>query len=342
MLMTDKKIKVKQLGRVISVGLVLLLLSVWSAGGSQKDTSKSNKSLFEELNKITEGETRIIEIPTYDGSNQVVHPDILIKDNIFYLAITPYPYGNHDHENPSLFVGKNGMDFYPPKGLQNPIVSIPEYDHNDDPDILFNSKTKMFYLYYLETLRPFYQNVVLLNSKDGINWNRANIIEYDLRIGDPFIVSPAVIKKDKHYKMFYVDITKIPHKIRYIKSSDGIHWNKSKPYRIRIDCPYSFSPWHINVFEHNGKYYMLVNGYRGISWHKQHLYLAVSDNLIDWHFRKEPIISPSKAFYNSAKIYRSTGVINNGNMFIWFSFRTHENSWHLGVKKISLERLYIQ
>lgn len=337
--MTDKKIKVKQFGRVISVGLVFLLLSVWSVGGSQKDTSKSNKSLFGELNKINEGETQIIEIPTYDGSNQVVHPDILINDSIFYLAITPYPYSNHDHENPSLFVSKNGLEFYPPKGLQNPIVPMPKYDHNDDPDILFDSQAKMFSIYYLETLRPFYQNVVLLNSKNGINWNRENAIEYDLRADDPFIVSPAVIKKEKYYRMFYVDIRKIPHKIRYIKSTDGRHWNKNKPYRIRIDYPFSFSPWHIDVFEHSGKYYMLVNGYKGIFWHRQYLHLAVSDNLVDWHFRREPIVSPSKAFYNSARIYRSTGLVNNGNMFIWFSFRTYENSWHLGVKKISLKSL---
>ena len=331
--------KLAKLGKVVSVALVLILISAWSSGGDRKDTSRSNKSLFMELNKIATGKTRIIEIPTYDGSNQVVHPDILIKDNKFYLVITPYPYGNHNYENPSLFVSRNGIEFHPPKGVLNPIVRKPAYGHNDDPDILFNSKKQMFYLYYLETRRYNHQYVVLLNSIDGINWSKTNIIEYYFRKADPFIVSPAVIMRDKHYKMFYVDITKIPHKIRYIKSSDGKKWNKNKPYGIHIDYPYFFSPWHINIFEHNGKYYMLLNGYKGIFWHKQDLHLAVSDNLIDWHFIKEPIVSSSKAFYNSTRIYRSTGLIHNNHLFVWFSFRTQDKRWHLGVKKISLANL---
>ena len=334
--------KLARLRKAISLVTVLLLLSVWSTGGNCKDISKSNKPLFAELNKIATGKTRIIEIPTYDGSNQVVHPDILVKDNTFYLVITPYPYSNHDYENPSLFISQNGIEFHPPKGVTNPIMAKQDQGHNDDPDILFDSKKQMFYLYYLETRRYSHQHVVLLNSTDGVNWSQTNCIEYLFRKGDPFIVSPSVIKKDKDYRMFYVDITKIPHKIRYIKSSDGKSWNSGKPYRIRSDYPFSFSPWHIDLFEHNDKYYMLVNGYWGVLWHKQYLYLAVSDNLVDWHFRKEPIISPSKAFYNSAKIYRSTGLIHNNNMFIWFSFKTYAGSWHLGVKKISLKNLNLE
>lgn len=140
--------------------------------------------------------------------------------------------------------------------------------------------------------------------------------------------------------MFYVDITKVPHKIRYIKSPDGKKWNKNKPYAIRIDYPYYFSPWHIDLFKHHGKFFMLINGYRGIFWHKQDLYLAVSDNLIDWHFIKEPIVTSSKTFYNSTRIYRSTGLIQNNNLFVWFSFKTYDKRWHLGVKKISLENIY--
>ncbi len=340
--MTDKKMKVGQLERVIYVGLVLLLLSVWSVGGGQKNISKTNKSLFRELNKITNGETRIIEIPTYDGSNQVVHPDILIKDHQFYLVITPYPYGNYNYENPSLFVSRNGIEFYPPKGIMNPITARPHYGYNDDPDILFDSAKQMFRLYYLETRRYNYQYVMLLNSTDGINWSKTNCIEYLFRKADPFIVSPAIIIRDKHYKMFYVDITKIPHRIRYIKSSDGKKWNKNKPFGIHIDYPYYFSPWHIDIFEHTGKYYMLLNGYKGIFWHKQDLYLAVSDNLIEWHFIEEPIISSSKAFYNSTRIYRSTGLIHNNHLFIWFSFRTQDKRWRLGVKKISLDNLNLE
>lgn len=292
---------------------------------------------FNEIEDIKVGEEIILDIPTYEESNQVVHPDILFHENKYYLAITPYPNSYDKHENPSFYESDNGINFSAPNGLINPIVKAPAYDHNCDTDMIFDKKTNMFYIYYLETLRPYYNNVVLLRSSDKVNWDRTNIINYDLKKDKEFILSPTIVQDDNKYYMYYVDNT--THSIKYLISNDGIKWNKNKSNKININFPKDFNPWHVDIIRHKGKFYMLNNGYTKTFWNEHHLYLAVSDNLKDWNFIKEPIIKSSKEFYNSDAIYRSSGLIKDNDLFVWFSYHNKKGKWNAGIKRLSLDSI---
>jgi len=51
--------------------------------------------------------------PTYDGSGQVVNPDVVYFPSgwhgyKYWLAMTPYPNSNDDYENPSILVSNDG------------------------------------------------------------------------------------------------------------------------------------------------------------------------------------------------------------------------------------------
>src|SRR5690348_15730970 len=46
-----------------------------------------------------------LAIDTYDGSGQLVHPDVLLDGDRILLAATPYPYTNDRFENPCLYTG---------------------------------------------------------------------------------------------------------------------------------------------------------------------------------------------------------------------------------------------
>src|SRR5256885_11351623 len=53
-------------------------------------------------------------IPTYDGSNQATHPDVLLERDDsgaphLTMAMTPYPYSDEHFENPCLLVSGDGM-----------------------------------------------------------------------------------------------------------------------------------------------------------------------------------------------------------------------------------------
>ena len=80
-----------------------------------------------------------LDVPTYDGSGQVVHPDVLLEPGRLVMAITPYPYSDGRFENPSLVVSADGMAFQ--AFGTNPIVPPPPFDHNDDPDIRRDPRT---------------------------------------------------------------------------------------------------------------------------------------------------------------------------------------------------------
>ena len=84
---------------------------------------------------------RAIDIATYDGSGQVVHPDVTLTpldgvDDQPRLAITPYPWGNANFENPSLFDGNGRDDWTVPAGVTNPLVK-PNGGYLSDPDIVW-------------------------------------------------------------------------------------------------------------------------------------------------------------------------------------------------------------
>ncbi|KEI76749.1 hypothetical protein CF095_05680 [Clostridium botulinum] len=120
-----------------------------------------------------------LDIKTYDGSNQLTHPDILYdKNGIFnhkyWLAFTPYPYYNDKLENPSIVVSEDGKKFVETKGIKNPLDDLRNEKnfkaHLSDTDIMFrNNELILHYVYNVSGgLGPakFYQ----AKSKDGINW----------------------------------------------------------------------------------------------------------------------------------------------------------------------------
>jgi hypothetical protein len=55
-----------------------------------------------------------LNIPTYDGSGQAVHPDIYYNANgwngyYYWMAMTPYPNGDAAYENPSIIVSNDNL-----------------------------------------------------------------------------------------------------------------------------------------------------------------------------------------------------------------------------------------
>ena len=90
-------------------------------------------------------------LDTYDGGGQAVHPDIVYYNNLYWLTITPYPYGMEEYENPCLYQGKNLNNLALPKG---PIAVQKEHTqgvHLSDP--CFAVDDNKLYCYYRESER---------------------------------------------------------------------------------------------------------------------------------------------------------------------------------------------
>jgi len=301
-------------------------------------------SLVNAVDLQTLPEEKILKIPTYDNSNQVVHPDILfapnkINDYFYYLVFTPYPFSKDKYENPSILGSNDGLEFKELRKGLNPLVGAPKYDHNNDPDIFYNSQDKKFYLFYLETLRPKFQNLNLLTSTNTLDWQKETVISYNLKKGDEFILSPSVAEKDGLFYLFFVGRSGSELKIKYYVSNDLKKWNKDQEQIADLGLLNNFSPWHLNIVPFGREYYLLVNGLMGKE-KNQSLFIGRSDNLKDWYFNKEPLIKPGKGFYNTKDIYRSTGLVDNENLAVWFSFQSRKGNWGVGIKKFKLNKIF--
>ena len=151
------------------------------------------------LSELPAGKLFRLDIPTYDGSGQAVHPSLLVQadkttgGNLvaggpqFVLSFTPYTDTDDRVENPSIVVSGDGLNFREEKPGLNPLVPAPERDHNDDPD-LFYSNGK-YGILYLETMRPEKQSLILLESTDRIHWEKRVIHEERLDQGSGCFLS---------------------------------------------------------------------------------------------------------------------------------------------------------
>ena len=261
-------------------------------------------------------------IPSYDGSGQNVHPDVLRERDRLLMAITPYPYSNGDLENPSLVVSTDGIAFREFAAGLNPLVGPPAYDHNDDPDLHVDPATGEYEVLYLETLRPDVQNVVSLRSRDLLTWTRTTAISYDIGHGAPFIVSPSVIVRGGVSTMFSVRLLEDGSMIDRVDSADGRAWDATRATPIAIDTG-AVIAWHIDVLDVPTGYAMLINGY-DTDFSYQDLFLATSRDLVTWTFHPEPLLAYDDPALDVESLYRSTGFVAGDRLVVWYSHQYRE------------------
>lgn len=146
---------------------------------------------------------RDLVIETYDGSNQFVHPDIDVYNDICYLVVTPYPYGMDEYENPSVYYGKTlkNLIAFTDNPIAFPSRHVIGY-HLSDPCIIF----------WKDRLLCFYRESVPQNGgeKDTVyclvcdhgKWFAPKVV---ITSCTDSLLSPAVIEgTDKNLYMFHV------------------------------------------------------------------------------------------------------------------------------------------
>ncbi len=282
-----------------------------------------------------------LNIPTYDGSGEVVHPDIIEMSSAFqykyYLAFTPYPYPDNKKENPSILVSNNGYDFIEQVNGMNPIVNEPQVGYNNDPDFIYDKFNQEFLLTYQETVLNDCQKIVFLKSKDGVEWREVGQIDqnhYGSDIDD-FSVSPTLVQTDSSIYLFIVNLSSSTDKINFLMSDNGEDWDYNDKHTINFNASNDFQPWHIDIVTGDNKYYMLISGYYN-DWSHQDLYLATSEDLLNWDFQQEPIIKHSEVPYNLRSMYRSTGLVQNDSLAIWFSYIDNDTKYRMAFQKVPL------
>ena len=281
-------------------------------------TRKPDKTLPE----LPLGKFFRLDIPTYDGSGQAVHPSLLVQGDRttggnpvagsprFVLSFTPYTDTDDRVENPSIVVSDDGLNFREEKPGLNPLVPAPVKDHNDDPD-LFCSNGK-YGMFYLETMRPEKQSLILLESTDRIHWEKRVIHEERLDQGsDCFMLSPKYIEKDGLSWLFYVNRDASGgYRIEYVTGKDVYSLDFAHRKSVTVSGLDEL-PWHLEILPDGQSYYMLLTTAKDAEKDSRYtLRIARSQDLVNWQMGQG---------FAVPDCYRSSGFIKDGVMYLYIS-----------------------
>lgn len=285
-----------------------------------------------------------VNLKTYEGTNQAIHPDVIIgHDGKYKMVMTPFPFSNDDFENPSVLESADGYSFTEIPGTKRPLINMPTLPpdfrnaYNNDPDVLYENGK--YYMVYNETFsqkqEKFYQNVKMVRYDSNFA-NPDSITILKQTSYQRMTFSPSLIKANKYYMFFVGKTPDSKFEVSYLSNVELMNgWDQQIKQRVIFNTGKSFQPWHINVFRNNfdGLYYMLIAGKYDVASSKNNdLYIARSKDLIKWELAPEPLMR--KENYGHAQIYRSTGIFEEKNtLTLWYSYFENNNQTGMGVRK---------
>ena len=254
---------------------------------------------------------RLLNLRTYDGSGQTVHPDFAQMpawSTPFLLVATPYTYGSATVENPSLF--SRGPDFeWTPLGQIAKPLAIPgnvASQYLSDPDMVGIPGTSELWIYYRQV--DSRNTILLKQTTDGLRFTDAVTVVSGAK---HTIVSPAVVRRDStRWRMWSVNAGKEgcsawSTTVELRRSKNGVQW--SAPTTVSLTQGNTFV-WHIDVqwIPSRQEYWALYNVKVGGSCTTQALYLATSRDGLTWKTYPSPVIAAGVIPEFADVVYRST------------------------------------
>jgi hypothetical protein len=283
------------------------------------------------------GAPRRLILSTYDRLGEVVHPDVARVPRGWaaarrFLAITPYPDGNTQHELPSVYASGDPTQWEAPEGLTNPVIR-PKRGYLSDPDMLFEPQKNELWMYFRHVRRR--NSIYLTTSPDGQHWSKPQGI---IRAPSHQIVSPSVVRVSAtDWHMWAVnagptgckaETTTVEHRT----STDGIHW--TAPQTVNMSGPNELPPWHLDVIwvAELNQFWTLYNEKPSRSCATQALRFATSTDGITWTEYPTPLLRAGVVAEFRDIVYRSTLEYDarTDMVTLWYSGArsTGEDSWY--------------
>jgi len=279
--------------------------------------------------------------PSYDGTGQQVHPDVVFVPGgwgspgsyPYWMAVTPYPWGNDDYENPSVLVSTDGIQWDVPPGLTNPLAPNPADGHHCDPDmVLFDNQ--MFFYYMLGGTSTGTSHLRLFRSSDGVHWTGPETV---LTAPD-FLVSPTFVEVGGELVCWYIDSPGCSANystVRQRVSPDGLHWGTAATVEMALP---GYVIWHMDIRPTPGGYAVLAAAYPSAAGCGQtSLFFGESADGLHWNLDPRPLLEANPMGWDNAQIYRSTFVVNGDDLRIWYSACKNDGAWRVGYTEGGLE-----
>lgn len=265
----------------------------------------------------------------YAGNNQVTHPSVISFSETwngykYYMAYTPYPYGNGSEENPCLAVSNDLINWVKPEGLINPIAwcEETECDELKDPHLLYRKDLDQIEMWYLgriassiEEKGPLYCFRKI--SKDGRHWSEYEVV---FCFGTEVRVSPSVYWNGLLYDFWCISNKgKTGGELYHMQSVDAQIWSELQ----KCDVPSSLETqmWHGSVSKYHDQYYLVWVGNGKKS--KNKIYFAESQDGIHYQESRAIIQNDTKWAF----LYRPTLLVENDRYFCIYGVVRCDGKW---------------
>ena len=271
-----------------------------------------------------------IPVLTYEGSGELVHPDVAFFPHGFWgkrywYSATPYPAGNATFENPSIYTGATSAEMRVPDGLSNPLAKPEPNAYLSDPDIAYDPQRHQLGMYYRQTT-PGGDQIFLVRSANGTSWGKSQIVLAGARYS---LISPAIVREvDGSWRMWTVNAASAGCRsalgllsLQQRRSSDGTSWGAPEPVNLAIP---GRVPWHWDVQYVRAKeeYWAMVAAYPdGSNCSQTSLYFARSIDGTNWNVSPTPLLRAGDFYPIRELVYRSTFRYHEGSdaVSVWFS-----------------------
>ena len=257
------------------------------------------------------GAVRHLRLATFDGSGEVVHPDVARVPRGWaparrFLAITPYPGGDIKRELPSIYESGDPAEWEVPAGVTNPIVR-PWKGYLSDPDLLFEPSRRELWMYFRHV--SHLNSVFLTVSGDGTHWSRPTRV---VRAPNHELVSPTVVRvSETRWHMWAVNAgpggcNSVSTTVEHRTSTDGLHWSSSRT--VDVSGPGALTPWHIDVtwVPELREFWALYNEKPRETCATPALRLSTSSDGITWTQHPTPVLRAGMTAEFKDIVYRST------------------------------------
>ena len=239
---------------------------------------------------------RVIQLATYDGFGQAVHPDVAVTPAgwggaRFHLVVTPYPFGATQYENPSVYEGNDPVSWSVNAEETNPIAR-PSAGHLSDPALVFVPESNELWMYYRQAADS--NRIWLTRSSDGVRWGTPSVVAI---VPNHALISPSVVERAPGtWEMWSVNggisgCNGASTVVERRTSRDGITW--TPPSRVDVPVPISgHSVWHIAVtwIPVERQYWAVFNVKAAGTCATSAVFLATSPDGVKWRTAGAPLL----------------------------------------------------
>jgi hypothetical protein len=336
----------------MSIATVVLVMACSSDRSTEPSaTGSASTTLSGASTSVFVTEPTLMTVPTYDGSGQSVHPDVVAfgaswHGAKYWLTMTPYPKSDQKLENPSILMSEDGVSVSVPAGLKNPVFAPPRSsrNYNSDPELLYEPQTDRLVLF--DRLVEKGTNTILVStSRDGVKWTAARSPFWE---HDHQVVSPTVAPRmGAPARMWYVNagkkgcdapLTSVMTRVGADQNGRFVDTRWIGPVRTDLSIP-GYAIWHIKArwIPEKAEYWMLLSAYplNKNGCRTDDLFYARSADGVHWTTYAEPILHHEERNWTAAAVYRSTFLYDaeSDELSMWISARGDDGAWRIGYAR---------